>query len=102
MEEKGSTIDTEFIAKRSNMISEFITFIITKAKAKAKFGVEHLCKHECERSSLPTNISTKAKATEFPCGISLVCLTDFSIPREIGVYRKLIRYRYRSEDLFEG
>ena len=54
---------TDIIAKRSNTISELITFRIAKAKAKVKFGVKYLCKHECERSSVPINISTKAKAT---------------------------------------
>ena len=34
------TIDTNIKAKRNNMISELITFRITKAKAKVKFGVE--------------------------------------------------------------
>ena len=45
------TIDTEIKAKRNNMISEFVTFRITKAKAKAKFGVKYLCGHECDRSA---------------------------------------------------
>ena len=34
------------------MISELITFRITKAKAKVKFGVKYLCGHECEISSV--------------------------------------------------
>ena len=42
------TIDTEIKAKRNNMISELITFRITKAKAKVKFGVKYLCGHACE------------------------------------------------------
>ena len=45
------TIDTEIKAKRNNMISELIIFRITKAKAKVKFGVRYLCRHECQRSS---------------------------------------------------
>ena len=44
------TIDTEIKVKRNNMISELITFRITKAKAKVKFRVKYLCGHECERS----------------------------------------------------
>ena len=32
------TIDTEIKAKRNNMIYELITFRITQAKAKVKFG----------------------------------------------------------------
>ena len=39
------TIDTEIKAKRKNIISELITFGITKAKAKVKFGVKYLCNH---------------------------------------------------------
>ena len=46
------TIDTEIKAKRNTMISEFVTFRITKMKAKVKFGVKYLCGHECERSSV--------------------------------------------------
>ena len=34
MHDGRSTIDTEIKAKRNNMISELITFRITKAKAK--------------------------------------------------------------------
>ena len=44
-----TTIDTEIKAKRNNIISELITFRVTKAKVK--FGVKCLCAHECERSS---------------------------------------------------
>ena len=54
------TIDTETKAKRNNIISELITFRITKAKAKNKFGVRYLCGPECEKSSVPININTKA------------------------------------------
>ena len=46
------TIDTEIKAKRNNIISGLVTFRITKAKAKVKFGVKYLCGHECERSSV--------------------------------------------------
>ena len=52
------TTDTEINAKRNNIIPELITFRNAKAKAKVKFGVKHLCKHECERSSVPININT--------------------------------------------
>ena len=58
------TIDTEIKAKRNNIISELITFRIAKAKANVKFGVKPLCKHQCERSSVPININMKAKATK--------------------------------------
>ena len=61
----SNTIDTEIKAKRNNMIFELISFRITKAKAKVKFGVEYLCERECERSSVPININTKAKATHY-------------------------------------
>ena len=50
-------------AKRNNTVSELMTFRITKAKAKTKSGVKYPCEHECERSSVPININTKAKAT---------------------------------------
>ena len=43
------TIDTEIKVKRNNIISELITFRITKAKAKVKFGVRYLCGPECEK-----------------------------------------------------
>ena len=46
------TIDTEIKAKRNNIFSELITCRITKAKAKVKFGLRYLYKHECERSSV--------------------------------------------------
>ena len=46
------TIDTESKAKRNTMISELITFRITKAKAKVKFRVEYLCGYEYERPSV--------------------------------------------------
>ena len=55
------TIDTEIKAKRNNMISELITFRITKAKAKVKFGVKYLCGHECERSSVQLTLIRKRK-----------------------------------------
>ena len=42
------------------MIFELITFRITKAKAKVKFGVRYLYGPECEKSSAPININTKA------------------------------------------
>ena len=52
VKKRDFTIDTQIKAKRNNMISELITFRITKAKAKVKFGVKYLCGHECERSSV--------------------------------------------------
>ena len=58
------------------MISEFISFRITKAKAKAKviYRVKYLCRHECERLSVPININTKAKATNyFGIYFALIC-----------------------------
>ena len=39
------TINTEIKTKRNNIISELISFRITKAKSKVKFGVKYLCKH---------------------------------------------------------
>ena len=70
-----STIDTEIKAKRNNMISELITFRITKAKAKVKFGVQHLCKHKCERSFVTININTKAKAEKYSRGINFTLIS---------------------------
>ena len=70
------TIDTEIEAKRNNMISELITFRITKAKAKVKFGVKYLCGHACERSSVQLisiqkreriNIFGELISLQFPC-----------------------------------
>ena len=72
--QKWTTIDTEIKAKRTNMISESITFRITKAKAKVKFGVKYLCKHECETPSVPVNINTKAKATKYFGGINFTLI----------------------------
>ena len=58
-------IDTEIKAKRSNLISDLITFRITKAKAKVKCGVGYLCGPECGKSSVPININTQAKADKY-------------------------------------
>ena len=58
----------EIKAKRNDIISELITFRNTKAKAKVKFAGKYLCKHECERSSVPINLNTKAKATKYDWG----------------------------------
>ena len=53
-----------------------LTFGITKAKAKLKFGVRHLCKHDCERSSVQLisirkrkriNILGELISLQFPC-----------------------------------
>ena len=38
------TIDPGIKTKRNNIISDLITFRITKATAKIKFGVKYLCK----------------------------------------------------------
>ena len=54
-------IDTEIKAKPNNMISELITFRITEAKTKVKFGVKCLCEHECKRSSVPISINANGK-----------------------------------------
>ena len=58
------------------MISEIITFRVTKAKAEVKFGVKYLCEHERERSSVPINTSMKAKATKYLGGVNftLICV----------------------------
>ena len=64
-------------AKQNNIISELITFRVTKAKAtKVKFGVKYLCEYECERSSVPNKISThKGKRQNiWEEWISLKCL----------------------------
>ena len=45
-----------------------ITFRITKAKVV--FGVKYLYENECERSSVPININTRAKATKYVGGDS--------------------------------
>ena len=68
--EKAHTIDTEIRAKRNNIISELIAFRITKAKAKVKFGVKYLCKHQCGRSSVPININTKRESDKIFGGIN--------------------------------
>ena len=95
------TIDTDMKAKQNNIISEFITFRITKAKAKVKFGVKCLCEHECERSSAPTDIITKAKAKEYVRGINftfnfrgngILCVRP-AAPR--GVYGACLLSRFR-------
>ena len=49
------------------MISELITFRITKAKGK--FGVSYLCGPEREKSSVPMYINMKAKADKSFGGI---------------------------------
>ena len=65
--------------KRNNIISEFITFRITKAKAKVKFGVRYLCGPECERSSVPININTKAKANKYFSGIRFTLISVWRV-----------------------
>ena len=51
------------------MISELITFRITKAKAKVKFRVKCLRGHECQRSSVQLISIRKAKAKKYYRGI---------------------------------
>ena len=51
------------------MISELITFRITKAKVNVKYGLKYLCEHECERSFVPINIISKARPTKYLGGI---------------------------------
>ena len=70
-----NAFNTEIKAKRKNMISELITFWITKAKAKVKFGVKSLCEHECKVSSVPININAKAKATRYSRGINFTLIS---------------------------
>ena len=71
----GDTIDTEIEAKQNNMISELISFRITKAKVKVKFGVKYLWEHKRERSSVPINLHTKAKATKYFGGIHFTLIS---------------------------
>ena len=69
------TIDTEIKAKRNKIISELITFRFTKTKAKVKFGVKYLCGHKGERSAVPINIDTKAKAKTYFGGINFTLIS---------------------------
>ena len=62
-------------AKRNNVLSGLITFRITKAKAKAKFGEKYLCGHECERSSVLIDINTKAKTTKYFGGFNFTLVS---------------------------
>ena len=48
-----------------NIISELMTFGITKAKVNVKFGVKYLCEPECERSSVAITINTRTKTTKY-------------------------------------
>ena len=75
LQSRLNTIDTEIKAKRNNIISELITFRITKAKAKVKFGVRYLCGPKCEKSSVPINIDTKAKAKKYFGGINFTLIS---------------------------
>ena len=64
------------------MISELITFRITKAKAKVEFRVMSLCGHDCERSSVPININAKAKATKYYRGINFTLISVSTVPMQ--------------------
>ena len=75
------TIDADMKAKRNNMISELITLRITKAKAKVKFGARYLCVPECEKSSVPININTKAKANTYFWGIHFTLISVSTVIR---------------------
>ena len=75
------------------MISELVTFWITKAKAKVKFGVKSLCEHECKVSSVPMNINAKAKATKYSRGINftLISVATVSICRQcVGALKQRV------------
>ena len=73
--------------------SELITFRITKAKAKAKFWVKYLCKHQCQRSSVPININTKAKARTYFRGINFTLISMATVRGSFyrGSFRKGVR-----------
>ena len=85
--------DTEIKAKQNNMMSEIITFRITKAKAKVKFGVKYLCGHKCKRSSVQLisirkrkrkNIFGELISLSFPCQWAMhdtrrLCLDETSL-----------------------
>ena len=42
-----------------------------KENAKVESGLKYLCEHECDRSSVPIIINTKAKATNYLGGIDI-------------------------------
>ena len=77
--ENAHTIDTESNAKRNNTISELLSFRITKAKAKVKFGVKYPCKYEREGSSVPNHINTKAKTSKCLLVDTLSCVAAVSV-----------------------
>ena len=60
---------------RNNMISELITFRITKTKAKVKFGVKYQCGPECEKSSLSLNINTKVNKYFWGMNFTLISVS---------------------------
>ena len=84
------TIDTGTKAKRNNMISELMTFRVTKAKAKLDFGVKYLCEYEYERASVPIYIDTKAKAKAYLEGliITFICVATSCIIKNLMVSLK--------------
>ena len=69
-------IDAKIKAKWNKMISELITFRITKAKAKVKFGVKESMRTRMRKIICFNNINTKWKrnnnfgeliSLQFPC-----------------------------------
>ena len=81
---RQNAIDTDMQAKRNTIISKLITFRTTKAKTKVNFGVNCLCEHDCETSSVPINVNTKAKATKYLGGLNftLVCVATVCLERK--------------------
>ena len=75
----------EIKAKRNTIISEFIAFRITKAKAKVKFRVRYPCGPECEKSSPNEYINTKAKANNYFRGIHF---TFISVSVQLHYYQR--------------
>ena len=56
-------------------VFKVITIWITKAKAKVKFGLKSLREHECKVSSVPINITAKAKAKQYSWGIDFTLVS---------------------------
>ena len=82
------------------MISELITFRITKVKAKVDFRARYIRKHECKRSSVPINFNTRAKATKHlgQINFTLICVATVRLPFVMQyashLYRSTLR-KYR-------
>ena len=66
------------------MISESIIFRTTKAKPKVKFGVRYLFGPQCEKSPVPININTKAKATKYLWVINFTLISVSTAPPPIN------------------